>query len=151
DLDRRDVRAAQRERAGQDAEARADLEHRVAGLDTRQGHEPLGAARIDEEVLPQAAPGREPVARQQRADLAGAHSATQGAPPSGTREKESTARPWSSPRASGRAPAAAIITALSVQSESGGSARWKPSRCAASASSARSRMFAATPPTTASC
>ena len=72
-----------RERARQDAEPGADLEHGVARLDTRESHEPLGATRVDQEVLPEAAPRREAVAREQRADLAGAHSATQGAAPSG--------------------------------------------------------------------
>ena len=69
----------------------------------------------------------------------------QGASPIGTREKASGERSSRTPRASRRVPAAAIMTALSVQRSMGGKMARNPSRSPAARISCRNRPFAATP------
>ncbi len=61
------------QRAGQDAEPGADLEHRIAGSDARHPNQLLRDPDVVEEVLPSASMGSEAVALEEGPDLAGGH------------------------------------------------------------------------------
>src|SRR5206468_4428454 len=67
---------------------------------------------------------------------------------SGQRARAGASSPSVRPPASRSAPAQAIIAALSVQSQPGGTLNGRPSRLARSANAVRIAWFAATPPAT---
>ena len=85
---------ALRERAREDAEPGAHLDHRIARRDPGALHEVGGDALVDEEVLAALAARREPVAREELADLRAALTPPRAARrASGTREKAFSAVP----------------------------------------------------------
>ena len=70
-LDRNQPPAALSERQRQSSGPRAHLQHLVTGADADLLHQPVAKRSIDKEVLPEPAPGADPVPGEQPAQLLG--------------------------------------------------------------------------------
>ena len=135
-LDGHDRCARGKQPASEDAEAGADLDHVVAGLELRGVDDGIQRLRIGQEVLRQALPGSEPFGSHEPPKLARggwrepfgcervAHAASQGSARFGIASSAASAR---SPAAKRKPAAAPIMAPLSVHHAGGGTSSGSPS------------------------
>src|SRR5581483_3378281 len=154
----KDVAGARRELVGERAQPGTDLEHDRLGSHAGALDDATSHRGVAQEVLPpalarpQAGGGERRLRRPPPA--AHARSADRSAPgspqrsPNGSSGSAPKARPSSAPAASRRAPASAIIAALSVQNSNRGKSTSTPASAPSAAIRSRSRVFADTPPET---
>src|SRR5579875_1951902 len=158
DLDQVEPPRARRELVGERAQPGTDLEHDRFGPHAGALDDATGHRSVAQEVLPPAIAGpqagggerrlrRPPLTAHARPTDPSAPGSTQRSP-NGSSGSAPSARPSSAPAASRRAPASAIIAALSVQNSNRGKSTSTPASAPSAAIRSRSRVFAETPPET---